>query len=256
MSPPSQDKQQLLPENHPLSDLPSFTPSKISDTTAIEEPPNAYPQGRSRRRFWKQALVLMLLPLSVTAYFFWIWLYVLNREIDELFIGPPVIYCFVNYSWFLVGVFGLGWSKYGLVVLEAAMIEKPFWEPPNAAALLLHSDNSWSGPGGWIRGIQTLRKGREFVTHRPWLLLAILSILPVASLSISGLCLELSDGYYPSSTPASVIGRQWNNFNLKPPRSWGETYATTGWNMVRPGPYQEWVSFIHRKTFSVARSAA
>jgi hypothetical protein len=180
--------------------------------------------------------VLVLIPSSVTAYFFWIWMYLLNRDMDDAVKYGRAHEQWVNYSWFVIGVFALGWSKYGLAGLEAAMLEKPFWKPSNAASLLMHSDNSWSGPGGWSQGLRSvptmLRKHERFI-HRLWLLLASLSFLPFLALSLSGLCLELSDGYRSSNAKAMVVGRTWENFNNKDYRT-PSPYAAKGWAVGSP----------------------
>lgn len=201
------DQQLLLAETHPLSELHRITPSKPSEMTGVHEVPIEYHACRLPCRYWKRTLVLILVPLAVTIYFFWVWLSILSRDIDDAVNYGRDNEQFINYSWFVVGVFGLGLSKYGLIGLEAAMIEKSFWEPPNAASLLMHSESTWSGPGGWIRGLQGVRKEHHLLTYRLWLLLALLSALPFIALPLSGLCFELIDGYYYSSAPAEVIGR-------------------------------------------------
>lgn len=106
----------------------------------------------------------------------------------------------------------------GLAGLEANMLDKPFWKPSNAASLLMHSDNSWSGPGGWSKGLKAVPvmfKKRGRYVHRLWLLLAFFSFLLFLALSISGLCLELSDGYTSSNSRVMVVGRTRENFNNK-----------------------------------------
>lgn len=142
----------------------------------------------------------------------------------------------VNYSWFVIGVFALDWSKYGLAGLEAAMMEQPFWKPSNAATLLMHSDNSWSGPGGWYRGLKAVPaifRRREWYIHRLWLLLAFLSFLPFFAVSISGLCLELSDGYSARNAQAMVVGRTLTEFNNQMYVDAG-SHALRAWSVGSP----------------------
>jgi hypothetical protein len=229
--------QQQLPseDGYPLLTARTFDSSyslanKGYESAMVQRTP------RPRRRFWKRTLVLVLIPSSVTAYFFWIWMFLLNRDMDDAVKYGRAHEQWVNYSWFVIGVFALGWSKYGLAGLEAAMLEKPFWKPCNAASLLMHSDNSWSGPGGWAKGLKSvpamLQKRERFV-HRLWLLLAFLSFLPFLALSLSGLCLELSDGYRSSNTKAMVVGRTWSNFNNKDYRT-PSPYAPKGWAVGSP----------------------
>jgi hypothetical protein len=239
----SDDQQGLLTENHPLFDLYPVTSSEPSKIIGAQEVPIRYHTSRLPCRYWKRTLVLILVPLAVTIYFFWIWLYILSRDFDAAVNYGRHNEQFINYSWFVVGVFGLGLSKYGLVGLEAAMIEKPFWEPPNAASLLMHSESTWSGPGGWIRGLQGVRNAHHLLTHRLWLLLAVLSALPFIALPISGLCFELADGYYSSSIPAEVVGRQWNDFNQRSLEG-KNSYATRGWEFGSP-PTVPGLGIIH-----------
>lgn len=158
--------------------------------------------------------------MSCQAVFFWIWLQFLRRDPKNPLKYGGADEIFFNYLWFLIGVFGLGLSKYGLVGLEAAMLQTTFWKPPNAAALLMHGGNSWSGPGGWIEGLKMSCWERKYITHRLWVLLVSLSLLPFIALTLSGLCLELSDGYVQSSNAPMVIGYMWEDFHRRQERSY------------------------------------
>ncbi|RFU30890.1 hypothetical protein B7463_g5464, partial [Scytalidium lignicola] len=184
-------------------------------------------------RFLKRTLVLIFAPLAVTAYYLWIWLYFLKRDSEG-----PVKYGINNqiwifYSWFLIGVFGLDWSKHGLIGVEAAMLQTYFWQVPSAAALLMHSESSWSGPGGWIECLtMRLVRRKKGLTHRLWYLLAFLSLLPFVALPLSGLCLELSDGYVPASDSPMVVGHTWEDFNRR--QSAYYSAALSGWKIGSP----------------------
>lgn len=78
--------------------------------------------------------------------------------------------------------------------------------------LLMHGDSSWSGPGGWwklhrplvgiFRLSRRVKKGQNGVGRdavpKPsalWGLLAFLSLLAFVALPLSGLTMELGDGY-------------------------------------------------------------
>ncbi|CAM1509151.1 Fc.00g028900.m01.CDS01 [Cosmosporella sp. VM-42] len=194
---------------------------------------NNAPQGQPPTLFLRRTFVLISIPPLVTVYFFIIWRWFLERDWD-----PVVKYGWKNeiwlfYSWFLLGVFGLEWSKHGLVGVEAAMLQRPFWKAPNVATLLFHSEASWSGPGGWLKCLKRLFLGRPRLTHRLWYVLALLSFLVFVALPISGLCLELSDGYIPQSSVPMVIGTKYDWFQR---RNWQAYWVglTKGWEIGSP----------------------
>lgn len=58
------------------------------------------------------------------------------------------------YSWFVAGVLDLSLSLYGLTGVDASMLMEPTWNVGDATRLMLHADNTWSGPGGWLRTIK------------------------------------------------------------------------------------------------------
>ena len=115
----------------------------------------------------------------------------------------------IYYSWFIIGVFGLSWSQYGLAGVEVAMLQSRFWRAPNLVALLMHSDTTWSSPSGWLKAISH----REF--HMLWCLFALLSILPFIAFPLSGLVFEVADGYIGTSAHPFVIGRNMSSFNAE-----------------------------------------
>jgi hypothetical protein len=59
----------------------------------------------------------------------------------------------VFYSWFIAGVRGLNLSLHGLAGFEAGMLMEARWNVGDAKNLMLHADNTWSGPGGWLETI-------------------------------------------------------------------------------------------------------
>lgn len=185
--------------------LPDYAPSS-------SQPPFNDPiLRRTPSKYRKRAILSVLVPLIATSCFCAIWLSLLRRDLDNAVKIGYRHEQVVNYFWFVIGVFVLGVSKYGLAGLEAAMLKTPFWQLPNAAALLMHSENSWSSPSGWwkgIRGMWTMRKENQpCFTRALWFLLAFLSLISFVAIPLSGLCIELSDGYVRSSHPATVIGR-------------------------------------------------
>jgi hypothetical protein len=122
----------------------------------------------------------------------------------------------IFYSWFLAGVFGLNLSKYGLVGIEAAMLQERLWQADNAMTLMMHSGSTWSGPSGWYNSLL------NFVLRRKdgrvgllWSLLAFISAMSFIALPLSGLSMELADGYVESREHPMVIGRTFENFNFR-----------------------------------------
>jgi len=170
------------------------------------------------RRFWVRPLVLIFVPAIVTAYYGVIWVHLVQNAVyDETVKYRSFSGSLIFYSWFMIGVFGLSWSKFGLVGLEASMVRERFWSPPNLVALLNHSNDTWSGPSGWIKAIVQ----RQF--HLLWCLLAFLSVIPFIAFPLSGLVFEISDGYHSTSEVALVVGRNRVRFNQR-----YETFGGTG----------------------------
>ncbi|KAJ3954529.1 hypothetical protein N0V92_008972 [Colletotrichum tropicale] len=140
-------------------------------------------------------------------------------------------------------------APYGLVGVEVAMLETNFFRPPHLVALLSHSESTWSGPGGWLRcfkrslvrgddgngrpglgnALKSLlrsalapkgwldgaqRLAASVNTYRLWYLLSFLSLCLYVGLPLSGLAMELFDGYVQvgNSVPM-VVGRNSSNFH-------------------------------------------
>ncbi|KAK1144182.1 hypothetical protein N8T08_005595 [Aspergillus melleus] len=163
-------------------------------------------------RFYWHSLCLCLLPPFVAAYFLAIWLTYLRRDSNPVKYGSTKE-IWVYYSWFVICVFGIGWSKYGLAGVEMAMLQSRQFGAPDTATLVMHSGNSWSGPDGWLRLLGHLLRGRRVQVHCSWYLLSALSVLPFVAFPISGLCMELSDGYIFSAASPKTIGYNSTLFN-------------------------------------------
>lgn len=160
------------------------------------------------QRYWVRTLVLILTPSIVTAWYGVIWVHlVLGIENDDAVKYRTFSGSLIYYSWFIIGVFGLSWSQYGLAGVEVAMLQSQFWRAPNLVAFLMHSNTSWSSPSGWLKAIYH----REF--PRLWCLLALLSVLPFIAFPLSGLVFEISDGHIETSGHPLVIGRNSSSYN-------------------------------------------
>ena len=176
---------------------------------------NAPARGYPLRRFWFPTFVLILGPVIIFIYFLMIWLFFFKDTDTVKYRSRDGTW--VYYSWFVVGVFGLNISRYGLVGVEAAMLQVSFWAPKSAMRLLMHSGSTWAGPGGWMKCIQRAVSMEKNLAGRLWYLLAVLSLVPLVGFPISGLSMELADGYIESSAPPMVVGREWSNFHRREP---------------------------------------
>ncbi|KAE8149861.1 hypothetical protein BDV25DRAFT_140379 [Aspergillus avenaceus] len=172
----------------PLLPAGNSTPSSAAGNSAGKYP---------IRQYLSRTIILLLLPPLVATYFLLIWLLCLRRGNNPVKYGH-VGEVWVYYSWFVIGVFGLGWSKHGLGGVEMAMLQSRFFRARDTVTLIAHGS-----------------RGKKTQIHRLWYLLASLSALILIALPISGLCLELADGYVASSAHPMVIGRKWVDFNRR-----------------------------------------
>ncbi|WYZ43576.1 hypothetical protein EsH8_VII_000012 [Colletotrichum jinshuiense] len=195
-----------------------------SDVTTTEATPEA-PLSTSRSRYLARTFVLLLVPLGITGYYYWIWLYLLSRDLDEAVKYGSANESWVFWSWFIVGVFALDWAAHGLVGVELAMLETSFWRAPHLIGLLSHSEGTWGGPGGWVKCLTKLFKERNIAaitswytslnTYRLWYLLAFLTLSLYVGMPLSGITMELSDGYVPLDEAPMVVGRNSTDFNVR-----------------------------------------
>ncbi|PLN80658.1 hypothetical protein BDW42DRAFT_194324 [Aspergillus taichungensis] len=162
--------------------------SHVSDKS-----PDAQEQSYPLRRFTLRALVLVTVPPLLTAYFILInWVYMVpDPDMSKYGHRNGEL---VFYSWWILGVFGLGLSKYGLVGVEAAMLHDRFWHADNTTSLMMHSEHSWSGFGGWIRCFNMLIRRRKIPAQRLWWVLSLITLAVTIALPLSGLSMELFDG--------------------------------------------------------------
>ncbi|MBE3045341.1 hypothetical protein IMZ48_22880, partial [Candidatus Bathyarchaeota archaeon] len=204
------------------SDAPSFLstklPRKESDKSYTTSPlgiieSETFATGHRQRRFWSRTISLILAPLVISIYFFYIWQFLLKGD------GPVKYGTFderwIFYSWFVLGVFGLNISRYGILGIEAAMLQEPFWQTRSAMNLFMHSGSTWAGAGGWARCIAGSIHWKRSIAGRLWYLLSFITMALFIGLPISGLALELTDGYIYSSDPPKVVGHTWSDYNLR-----------------------------------------
>ena len=212
-----------LRSQHPVAD---DADGHVGDRGLPEKPSN---HGRRLRRFWKRAIVLVTVPSIITAYFLAISYSLLVEDAESNKYGHRNAR-WVFYSWFVVGVFGLGASKHGLAGVEAAMLQDRRWHADDAMTLLLHSGQSWSGFDGWGHLLKMSIRQRRMVAPPLWLFLAFLSLMVTIALPISGISMELYDGYVATSHPAHVMGQS------------PDTYTTRDWVILSDLGYPRWQS--------------
>jgi hypothetical protein len=129
----------------------------------------------------------------------------------------------IFYSWFVAGVLGLTLSLYGLTGVEASMLMEPTWNVGDATRLMLHADNTWSGPGGWLKTIKWTVGSRSGGRRRSpswlWFALALPSMLVFLAWPLSGLTMEVTQGYYHASSAirANMTGFFYDTFNERDP---------------------------------------
>ncbi|KAK2754366.1 hypothetical protein FQN54_007010 [Arachnomyces sp. PD_36] len=197
-------------------------PERECDAHA-QEHPNKYnnindiPSSRLRR-FPLRSLFLITIPPLVTVYFIIFQTVLISPDPDAAPYGRRNA-TWVFYSWFLLGVFGLGASTYMLQGAEAAMMQRPFWTPRNALVLSMHANGSWTGLGGWIEVVKAMAKSGTrnpgMFIGRLWVVLALVNLVIYIALPLSGLAMELSDGYVTASGHPLVIGRTPEDFHAR-----------------------------------------
>ncbi|ODH46278.1 hypothetical protein GX48_07620 [Paracoccidioides brasiliensis] len=245
--------RQLLPT--PI--VPSEELGNASSVSSMKPPldnvpqPKDQPSGYKLRRFWLRTLIGVVVPPAVTGYFIFLVKYFLESQdegINPLKIGRAGAN-FAYWSWFIIGIFGLNATKYGLVGVEAGMLMyTPSIGPKDGLQLMMHADRTWSGPTGWWKITQKVMflsrrrtaSKQDGGGHFPsilWYILLVLSALPLIALPISGLCMEVGDGYIQNtgmtSKKAEVLGRNVENFDSRETTS-VLNRAFTGWSMGMP----------------------
>ncbi|KFZ03946.1 hypothetical protein V502_10534 [Pseudogymnoascus sp. VKM F-4520 (FW-2644)] len=190
-------------------------------------------------RYWMRTLALILIPPITTGWYGVIWIRLLSGiENDDAVKYRTFSGSIIYYSWFIIGIFGLAWAQFGLLGVELAMLQTPFWKAPNLVATLMHADATWSNPSGWGKAVYH----REF--YRLWSLLTLLSVLPFVAFPLSGLVFEIGDGYIKTSEHPIMTGRNPTTYNnvaispLRTPDAWkmGLTPTIPGFGVIYTPP--------------------
>ena len=174
--------------------------------------------GYPLRRYYWRAFVGCCGPLLITTYYLLTWFVYLSppESPNETNFGRAGAQ-FVLYSWFLLGVFGLDLGEYGLIGIEGSTLMTTLWSAPTAWHIMMHGEHSWTGIGGWMSTAKSM-----IVHPRPmakptmlWSVLATLSVFLFVGLPLTGLTMEVRNGF------------QLSNYSLKSSASSGK-HSMTG----------------------------
>ncbi|KAF3233412.1 hypothetical protein TWF192_002183 [Orbilia oligospora] len=186
--------------------------TRISDVTitnnrnaSINLPP------KPLQRFFLRTLLLIVAPIIVTGLYLAVWLYFMVFDEGDLKYAN-IDHQWIFYAWFVVATFGLNWSKDGLAGIEVAMLRTPYWQARNDTVLMMHMQNRWGGPAGWVYWALHVKSRGKLYFPKLFALLSSVSVLIFIGLPLSGLTLNITEGFVASSTPPLVIGRMKENF--------------------------------------------
>ncbi|PGH11368.1 hypothetical protein AJ80_07159 [Polytolypa hystricis UAMH7299] len=164
--------------------------SAAKDNVELQYLPVSHHPAYKLRRFPFRALVLIIIPPVILAYFVVLKTNLLSSD-PEIIPYSHRNARWVFYLWFFIGVFGLSVSN--------------------------HAEKTWTGLNRWwvlFKGtVKT--KGKKALVGRLWMLFAVLSLALYIALPLSGLTMELYDGYVKSSGHPKVLGRTFDNFNAR-----------------------------------------
>lgn len=158
------------------------------------------------RRYPFRALVLGLIPPGIATFYLLIYLKWLKPEtsFNKIETGPSNA-SLVFYGWFIISVFGLTLGEYGLTGSEAGMLMTRSGRTPHGGHILLHADKTWTGLGGWAKAVKVFWTWRS-LPSRTWTILAMTTLVSYVAFPLSGLTMELKNGYVLGSQPAVVYG--------------------------------------------------
>lgn len=192
--------------------------------------------GHHLRRYYWRGIVGCLGPFIIVVYYFLTWALYLDPpdSPNDLNFGRPGGQ-FIFYSWFVLAVVGLDIGEYGLVGVETSMLMKKFWAAPNASHIMRHGEHTWTGLGGWMSTLKAfvMKRNHTNAPTKLWVLLAVLTACLFIGLPLTGLTIQVSDGYLQSSNIPNMVGLQYDTFNLR------DTFSTiaaahNAWNLAIP----------------------
>lgn len=133
------------------------------------------------------------------------------------------------YAWFIIAILSLDWGRAGLANIEAAALMKSKLAPRTASQLMWHVDTNWSNILWWLRCLCSrtlwLAKRRKSSTddctktistpNKLWIVLSFASALLLASVSLSGLTMELAEANIRSTNKAQIFGPNFTTFTYR-----------------------------------------
>jgi hypothetical protein len=181
-------------------------------------------KGDIPQHYWLRALLSVLGPIVlVLLYVLIITGYLIRPAVNDIKTGWGKSRL-VFYGWFVIGVFALDWAKDGIAGAEAAALMRRTLAPRNTRQLMWHTDQSWSGLSGWLKALKvSIRRlmekrwsrGYTVINMRPgklWVLLTFHTLLIYVALPLSGLSMDLGDGFTISGD-VQITGPSKESFN-------------------------------------------
>src|SRR4051812_43050934 len=100
-----------------MNQLTIFRPWQIrTASTGLSGRSTHHENSRPLQRYYMRGILAILCPIVITVYWYIVWFVYLIPQNP----GSPILFghrgaIYVFYSWFLIGIFGLGIAQYGLV---------------------------------------------------------------------------------------------------------------------------------------------
>ncbi len=124
-----------------FTDHPNQSPMTVPLTPSRQ--PAYSDKGDKMQIYWLRTLTCIFGPLSMAVYYLFIYIYWLQSyAIDAAVVHGRRGGVWAYYSWFVVAVFGINLSNYGLGGVEAAMLMDRRWKANNANQLIIHCDKA------------------------------------------------------------------------------------------------------------------
>jgi len=104
-----------------------------------------------------------------------------------------------------------------------------YWDPTRRPDMIqLHADKTWSGLGGWAKGLALAFSRDPPLTWLSWLTLSTAMAACYVGIPLSGLTMELSQGYALGTDVPTVVSINSSTFNETESRD-SHQHATLSW---------------------------
>jgi hypothetical protein len=183
------------------------------------KPGHSQPFTYQLKRYHWRALLSISGPFLVLSFYAWVCFSQLNRSAENDIIAREVHNAnYIFYAWFVLGVFILDWAKTAVANFEAAALMHPLLAPASTMQLFWHSDFNWANVIWWLRGIRQVFIRGPRSRSSPgglWWLLVFNTVLLWIAIPLSGLTMEVTNGFAPGSRTATIFGPSPLFFNYK-----------------------------------------